>query len=66
MILILFDLAQVIISALCTIVSGYGIMNSVIGENIHLGPMIVLWCLFFTSAVCFIKCLINFFKDLDK
>ena len=66
MILMLFDLAQLIIAALCTIGSGYGIMNSTIGENIDLGHMIVLWILFFTSAACFIKSLIDLFKDLDK
>lgn len=66
MILMLLDLAQVIISALCTVGSGYGILNSTIGENIDLGHMIVLWVLFFVSAACFIKSLVDLFRDLDK
>lgn len=66
MILMLFDLAQVIISALCTGVSCYGIINSTIGENIDLGHMIVLWVLLFVSAACFIKSLVDLFRDLDK
>ena len=66
MILMLLDLAQVIIAALCTIGSGYWIMNSTIGENIDLGHMIVLWILLFASAGCVIKSLIDLFRDLDK
>lgn len=66
MILMLFDLAHVIISALCTGVSGYGIFNSTVGENIDLGHMIVLWVLLFVSAACFIKSLVDLFRDLDK
>jgi len=66
MILMLFDLAQLIISGLCTVGSGYGIFNSTIGENIDLGHMIVLWALFFVSAACFIKSLVDLFRDIDK
>lgn len=66
MILMLLDLAQVIISALCTGGSGYGIMNSTVGENIDLGHMIVLCVLFIASAACFIRSLVDLFRDLDK
>lgn len=66
MILIIFDIAQVIIAAYCAAVSGYSIVNITTGESLNIGRMVGLLLVYFISAVYFTKGLINLFKDLDK
>ena len=65
MILIL-DLVKVIVSALCTIGTGYEIFERTIGESTGVGLMIVLWGVFYVSASCFVKSFVDLFRDIDK
>jgi hypothetical protein len=66
MITLLLDLLNVIVSALCTVGTGYEIFNRVIGDSTDVGLMIVLWLVFFVSASCFINSFVDLFRDIDK